>query len=59
MKPDLDTIIIDRSDLQKAILVETLRIELSDLGFTIVRTEWLQRKLVNEQIRLRGLEEVS
>jgi hypothetical protein len=56
---DLSTIIIDRSPLQKAILVETLRIELSDLGFTVVRTEWLQRKLVNEQIRLRRLEEVS
>jgi hypothetical protein len=59
MKPDLDTIIIDRSDLQKAILVETLRIELSDLGFTVVRTEWLQRKLVNEQIRLRRLEDAG
>jgi hypothetical protein len=56
---DLSTIIIDRSALQKAILVETLRIELSDLGFTVVRTEWLQRKLVNEQIRLRRLEEVQ
>jgi hypothetical protein len=56
---DLSAIIIDRSPLQKAILVETLRIELSDLGFTVVRTEWLQRKLVNEQIRLRRLEEAS
>jgi hypothetical protein len=56
---DLSTIIIDRSPLQTAILVETLRIELSDLGFTVVRTEWLQRKLVNEQIRLRRLEEVQ
>jgi hypothetical protein len=56
---NISDIIIDRSPLQKAILVETLRIELSDLGFTIVRTEWLQRKLVNEQIRLRRLEEVS
>jgi hypothetical protein len=56
---NISDIIIDRSDLQKAILVETLRIELSDLGFTVVRTEWLQRKLVNEQIRLRRLEEAS
>jgi hypothetical protein len=56
---DISNIIIDRSDLQKAIMVETLRIELSDLGFTVVRTEWLQRKLVNEQIRLRRLEEVQ
>jgi hypothetical protein len=58
MTPESD-IIIDRSDLQKAILVETLRIELSDLGFTVVCTEWLQRKLVNEQICLRRLEEVQ
>jgi hypothetical protein len=56
---NISEIIIDRSPLQKAIMVETLRIELSDLGFTVVRTEWLQRKLVNEQIRLRRLEEVS
>jgi hypothetical protein len=56
---NLSEIIVDRSELQKAILVETLRIELSDLGFTVVRTEWLQRKLVNEQIRLRRLEEVQ
>jgi hypothetical protein len=56
---NISEIIIDRSPLQKAILVETLRIELSDLGFTVVRTEWLQRKLVNEQIRLRRLEEVQ
>jgi hypothetical protein len=56
---DLSTIIIDRSPLQTAIHVESLRIELSDLGFTVVRTEWLQRKLVNEQIRLRRLEEVQ
>jgi hypothetical protein len=56
---NISEIIIDSSDLQKAIMVETLRIELYDLGFTIVRTEWLQRKLVNEQIRLRRLEEVS
>jgi hypothetical protein len=56
---NLSEIIIDRSALQKAIMVETLRIELSDLGFTVVRTEWLQRKLVNEQIRLRRLEEVQ
>jgi hypothetical protein len=52
-------IIIDRSSLQTAIRVETLREELSDLGFTVVSTEWLQRKLVNEQIRLRRLEEVA
>jgi hypothetical protein len=56
---NLDEIIIDRSPLQTAIRVETLREELSDLGFTVVSTEWLQRKLVNEQIRLRRLEEVA
>jgi hypothetical protein len=53
---NLYEVIIDRSPLQKAIRVETLRIELSDLGFTVVSTEWLQRKLVAEKIRERQLE---
>ena len=50
-------IIIDRSDLQNSIRVETLRIELNDLGFTVVSTDWLHRKIVEEQIRRRKLEE--
>ena len=47
----------DRSALQKAIRVESLRAELSDLGFTVISTEWLQTKLVAEKIRRRQLEE--
>jgi hypothetical protein len=54
---NLENIIIDRSDLQKAIRVEILRIELSDLGFTVISTKWLQTKLVAEKIRRRQLEE--
>lgn len=56
---NLYDIIIDRTVLEKEIRVETLREELSDLGFTVVRTEWLQRKLVADKIRERHLEEVQ
>jgi hypothetical protein len=55
---NLASIIIDKSPLQTAIHVEDLRVELSDLGFTVVSTEWLQRKLVAEKIRQRQLEDV-
>jgi len=54
---NLHDIIIDRSPLEKSIRVETLRIELSDLGYSVVSTEWLQRKLVAEKIRERQMEE--
>ena len=54
---NLYDIIIDRSPLQRSIHVEDLRAELSDLGFTVVRTEWLHRKIIEEQIRKRKLEE--
>ena len=54
---NLNDIIVDRSPLAKSIRVETLRAELSDLGFTVVRTEWLHRKIIEEQIRKRKLEE--
>ena len=50
-------IIIDRSPLQTAIYVETMRSELSDLGFTVVSTEWLHKKLVAEQILKRRMVE--
>ena len=56
---NLHDIIINRSPLQTAIHVETVREELSDLGFTVVRTEWLHRKIIEEQIRKRRLEEVQ
>ena len=56
---NLQDIIIERSPLQTSIHVETLRIELSDLGYTVVRTEWLHRKIVEEQIRRRKLEEMD
>jgi hypothetical protein len=54
---NLAEIIIDKSPLQQAIHVEDLRVELSDLGFTVVSTEWLQKKLVADKIRQRQLEE--
>jgi len=54
---NLDEIIIERSPLQTAIRVETMRAELNDLGFTVVSTEWPQRKLVAEKIRERKMEE--
>jgi hypothetical protein len=53
----MNDIIIERSPLAQAIRVETVRSELSDLGFTVVRTEWLHRKIIEEQIRKRKLEE--
>ena len=54
---DLYDALIDRSPLQKAIRVESVRAELNDLGFTVVSTDWLQRQLINEKIRQRKLEE--
>jgi len=54
---NIDDIIIERSALQTAIHVETMRAELNDLGFTVVRTDWLHRKIIEEQIRKRKLEE--
>ena len=56
---NLYDIIIDRSPLEQAIHIETMRAELSDLGMTVVSTEWLQRKLVADKIRERHLEEVQ
>jgi hypothetical protein len=56
---NLYEIIIDRSPLEKSIHIETMRAELSDLGMTVVSTEWLQRKLVADKIRERHLEEVQ
>jgi hypothetical protein len=51
---NLDEIIIDRTPLEKAIHLETLRAELEQLGFTVVRTEWLRR--LNVEILKRKLE---
>jgi len=56
---NLYDIIIDRTPLEKSIHIETMRAELSDLGMTVVSTEWLQRKLVADKIRERHLEEVQ
>ena len=54
---NLDDIIIDRTPLEKAIRVESLRMELFDLGYTIVSTEWLHRELVAKKIRERKWED--
>jgi hypothetical protein len=51
---NLHDIIIDRSPLEKAIHLESLRAELSDMGFTVVSTEWLRR--LNKEILKRKLE---
>jgi len=48
---NLDEIIIERSPLQTAIHVETMRAELNDLGFEIISTEWLHNKLLAEKIQ--------
>lgn len=53
---NLSEIIIDRSPLEQAIHIETVRAELSELGFTVVKTDWLHRKIIEEQIRKRKLE---
>lgn len=53
----MNDMIIDRSQLQTTIHIETVREELSDLGFTVVRTDWLHRKIIEEQIRKRKLED--
>lgn len=55
---NLADIIVDRSALQKSIHLETVRSELNDLGFTIVSTDWLHKKLVAEKIRQHQLEDV-
>jgi hypothetical protein len=51
---NLYDIIIDRTPLEQAIHIETLRAELEQLGFTVVRTEWLRR--LNVEILKRKLE---
>jgi len=51
---NLHDIIIDRTPLEKAIHLETLRAELEKEGFTIVSTEWLRR--LNVEILKRKLE---
>jgi len=56
---NLSDIIVDRSALAKSIRVETLRAELSDLGFTVISTDWLHKKLGDEQIRRRRMEAVK
>ena len=55
MTPSLHDIIVDRTPLEKSIRVETLRIELSDLGYSVVSTDWLRR--LNKEILKRKLEE--
>jgi len=45
---------IERTPLEQAIRLETLRAELDKEGFTIVSTEWLRR--LNVEILKRKLE---
>ena len=54
MTIDIHDVIIDRTPLEKAIRLETLRAELDKEGFTVVRTEWLRR--LNVEILKRKLE---
>ena len=46
--------IVDRSDLQKSIRLESLRAELEKEGYEIVSIAWLRR--LNEMILKRKLE---
>lgn len=39
---NLDDIIIDRSQDQKRLYVEKLRLELHSMGFSVVPTEWFK-----------------
>jgi hypothetical protein len=48
---------IERTPLEQAIRLETLRAELDKEGFTVVRTEWLRR--LNVEILKRKLENVQ
>jgi len=52
---DLNDVVIDRSPLEKAIRLETLRAELDKEGYTIVSTKWLAR--LNAVILKKKLEE--
>jgi hypothetical protein len=55
MTVDLHDIIVDRTDLEKSIRLETLRAELDKEGYTIVSTKWLAR--LNAVILKKKLEE--
>jgi hypothetical protein len=48
---------IDKSELQKAIRIESLRTELLELGYTTVSTEWLRK--LDQAILKRKLENVQ
>lgn len=54
MTIDLNNIIIDRSPKEKALRLETLRVELDKEGYTIVSTSWLAK--LNAAILKRGIE---
>jgi hypothetical protein len=53
MTPDID-ILIDRTPAEKAIRVESLRVELLGLGYEVVSTDWLRR--LDEAIQKRKVE---
>lgn len=50
-KPDP---IIDRSPEQKRIRMEKMRMELAQMGYSIVETEWLRATLLSNLQRPRG-----
>jgi len=51
---NITDVMIDRTPLEKAIRVEKLRLELLDLGYTVVSSEWLRR--LDQAILKRKLE---
>jgi hypothetical protein len=55
---NLDNIIIDRSPLDKAIRLETMRAEIEPQGYTIVSNAWL-RKLNEAVLKRKLLEETA
>jgi hypothetical protein len=54
MTINLDEFVIDRTPLEKAIHLESLRAELEKLGYTAVSTDWLRR--LNKEIIKRKLD---
>jgi hypothetical protein len=54
MTINIHDIIIDRSPRDQAIHLEKIRAELDKAGYTVVKTEWLDR--LNAAILKRGIE---
>jgi len=55
---NLDAIIIDRNDKQKAARVDSLREELKGMGYSVVRSSYLSA-LMFQAKRLKRMEEVQ